>query len=137
MTNGKRLALAGLLAGAMVWAVPMAASASHGSGSSQGGGGITKSGRCSASGTWKLKAKPDNGRIEVEFEVDSNVNGQSWNVVLTDNGQQVFKGTKTTQAPSGSFTVSKRIANQAGTDKIKGNATNPATGENCAGALSL
>ena len=137
MKNGKRFALAGLLAGAMVLAVPVAASASHGNGLTSGGGGVKASGKCSAASTWKLKAKADNGRIELEFEVDSNVIGQTWNVVLTDNGTRVFKGTKITQGPSGSFTVHKRIANQAGTDKIGGKATNPATGESCAGSVSL
>lgn len=136
MRNGKRLALAGLLAGAMVCALPIAASASHGSGI-QRGGGVKASGKCSAQSTWKLKAKPDNGRIEIEFEVDSNVIGQTWNVVLTDNGTQVFKGSKITQGPSGSFTVHKRTANQAGTDTIGGKATNPATGESCTGSVSL
>ncbi len=136
MTNGKRLALAGLLAGAMVFAAPIAASASHGDGITKGGG-VRASGKCSAQSTWKLKAKPDNGRIEVEFEVDSNVIGQTWNVALTDNGTQVFKGTKITQGPSGSFTVHKLITNRAGTDKIGGRATNPATGESCAGSVSL
>lgn len=35
-------------------------------------------GGCSDSSDWKLKASPEDGRIEVEGEVDSNVKGQTW-----------------------------------------------------------
>jgi hypothetical protein len=98
---------------------------------------VQKQGKCTANSTWKLKAKPDNGRLEVEFEVDTNVNGQTWNVSLRDNGMVFFKGTRVTQAPSGSFTVHRRTANQAGTDQIIGRAANPSTGEVCRGALSI
>ena len=130
MRKGMRFGLAGLLAVGLLTSAPAAFA-------SGGGGGVIKTGHCSASSTWKLKAKPDNGRIEVEFEVDTNVVGQSWNVVMKDNGTRFFKGTKVTQAPSGSFTVRRLITNMAGTDKITGNAKNPTTGESCAGALSL
>ena len=129
MKRAIRFGLAGLLAAGLLSTAPAAFA--------KGGGGVSNSGKCSASSTWKLKAKPDNGKIEVEFEVDSNVNGQSWNVLIKDNGTQVFKGTRVTQPPSGSFEVRKRIANQAGTDKITANAKNPATGETCAGSVSL
>ncbi len=129
MKRAIRFGLAGLLAAGLLSAAPAALA--------KGGGGVSKSGNCSASSTWKLKAKPDNGKIEVEFEVDTNVNGQTWNVVLRDNGTQVFKGKKTTQPPSGSFTARKLITNQAGTDKIAGKAKNPATGESCVGSVSL
>jgi hypothetical protein len=75
-------------------------------------------GACTAASTWKLKASPDNGRIEVEFEVDSNIVGQKWSVTLKDNGSKVWSGTATTKAPSGSFEVNKLISNKAGADKI-------------------
>ena len=41
-----------------------------------GGGDVRTSGSCSGRAHWKLKAKPDDGRIEVEGEVDSNRSGQ-------------------------------------------------------------
>jgi hypothetical protein len=98
---------------------------------------VTKSGPCSAASTWKLSLKPDAGQIEVQFEVDQNVVGDTWNVRMTDNGTQIFKGKRVTQAPSGSFEVRKLTANLAGTDHIVGKATNPATGEVCRGAASI
>ena len=121
---------AALALGLLALAVPSA--------QAQGGGGdVRTSGSCSASTDWKLKAKPDNGRIEVEFELDSNVSGQTWAVTLTDNGARVFAGTRMTAGPSGSFTVQRRIANRAGADSLVATAMNSATGETCRGGLTL
>ena len=101
-----------------------------------GDGEVRTNGTCSNGATWKLKAKPDNDRIEVEFEVDTNRNGQTWGVVLRDNGTLVYRGTHTTVAPSGSFSVERRIANRAGTDVITARATH-ASGAVCSGLLSF
>jgi hypothetical protein len=102
-----------------------------------GVGDVVKRGSCSAASDWKLKLSPQDGNIEVEFEVDSNVVGQTWQVRLTKNGTQIFSGTKVTQAPSGSFTVRKVTSNPAGTDTIRGRAVNAATGETCVGAAQF
>ena len=103
----------------------------------KGGPGQIKTGSCTAASDWKLKAKADDGMIEVEFEVDSNRAGQTWHVTLLKNGTQFFSGNKVTKAPSGSFEVSRRTANPAGADTIKGRATNAATGESCTGQLNF
>jgi hypothetical protein len=132
MRKGIRLGLASVLAAGLLTAGMSAAPAAFAKGRE-----VIKTGSCSASSDWKLKTKADDGRLEVEFEVDSNVNGQTWKVTLSDNGTTVFKGTRVTKAPSGSFEVEKRIANQPGTDMIKGRATNPASGETCVGSLSF
>lgn len=101
-----------------------------------GGGRVVEDrGSCSGHSDWKLKAKADDGRLEVEAEVDSNVNGQVWNWKISDNGTAAANGSSTTTGPSGSFTVQRRIANQAGTDKIVFRATNPGTGETCKGTV--
>jgi hypothetical protein len=105
--------------------------------SAKGGDAVRRSGSCSANSDWKLKAKPDDGRIEVEFEVDSNRVGQTWAVRIADNGVQVFSGTRVTQAPSGSFTVERRIANRAGIDHIRATAHNARSGETCTGTVQL
>lgn len=102
-----------------------------------GGGDVRVAGRCTGRTTSKLKVKHDDGRIEAEVEVDSNRNGQRWNVHITDQGVQVFAGTAITKAPSGSFEVERRIPNRAGTDVITATATNPATGETCRATASL
>jgi hypothetical protein len=133
MGKAVRFGLAGLMAATLFGAAPQAF-ASHGSG---GGGGITTEGACSATSDWKLKVSPENNRLEVEFEVDSNVVGQTWKVRLSDNGVRFFQGTAVTQDPSGSFEVRKLTADQAGTDNILAQAKNMATGETCKGTASL
>ena len=103
----------------------------------KGGDATIKTGNCSMSSDWKLKVKTDNSRLEVEFEVDQNRNGQAWNVTLKDNGSAFFSGQRTTQAPSGSFSVTRFTSNRAGTDTIVGKATNPKTGETCRGTINF
>ena len=106
---------------------------------SHGGGGddVRTSGHCSGSAHWKLKAKPDDGRLDVEGEVDVNRNGQTWNWKILRNGNVAAHGTATTRGPSGSFSVERKIANPAGTDRIGWRAKNPATGQTCSGSLSI
>ena len=96
-------------------------------------GDVIRTGNCSGASDWKLKLSPENGRIEVEFEVDSNRVGQTWNVRLKRDGNRFFSGQRMTQAPSGSFEVRRVISNSAGSDTVVGRAVNPATGEVCRG----
>src|SRR5664279_3562781 len=57
-------------------AVPVFAA---GPASAQGGSPAVKaSGSCVGGGVWKLKAKHDNSRVEIEYEVDTNRVGQPW-----------------------------------------------------------
>ena len=82
--------------------------------SAKSGPRVIKSGSCGGSVTWKLKLKSDDGRLETEFEVDQNVVGKRWNVVLKRNGSVVFRGARVTRAPSGSFTVRELLRRAAG-----------------------
>jgi hypothetical protein len=94
-------------------------------------GDVVVAGTCSAGSTYTLKLGPRDGLIETEFEVDSNVVGQTWGVAMIDNTRLVFAGIRTTLAPSGSFTVQPRIRDRAGTDRVLAAAANLATGELC------
>ena len=80
-------------------------------------------GGCSGSADWKLKVKPDDGRLEVEAEIDSNVTGQTWRWRIRHNGSVSARGRSTTRGPSGSFDVERRMANLAGTDRFRLRAT--------------
>ncbi len=131
MRKAIRFGLAGLLAVGLLAMAPAAFANS----AAPAKGGIKASGKCSASGVWKLKASRDNGKIEVEFEVDQIKPGQTWDVTLSDNGNTFFSGTKTPSLDS--FHVRKRTANQTGTDMIVANATNQVTGETCDGSLNF
>jgi hypothetical protein len=85
---------------------------------------VEKRGRCSGGGVWKPKSKPeDGGRLEVEFEVDTNRAGQLWTVRVTDNNATVFSGKARTGGPSGSFSIERRTANRPGRDVIRARAT--------------
>jgi hypothetical protein len=103
----------------------------------KGGADVVRTGSCSAASDWKLKLNREDGRIEVEFEVDQNVNGQAWNVKLKHNGNVFWSGQRTTMAPSGSFEVNKLTNNAAGTDSFVGRAVNQKTGEVCRGTASI
>ena len=102
---------------------------------SGGGGGVSSSGACTSGGHFELKAKHDDGKIEMEYEVDSNRAGQVWSVRITDNGAVVVSRHATTAGPSGSFTIRKVIADRLGPDKIHARAT--FMNHTCGGAVSL
>lgn len=96
---------------------------------------VIRRGSCTGATDWKLKASPEDGRIEVEGEVDSNRNGQTWRWRIRHNGSLSARGTATTQPPSGSFEVRRVLVDAAGTDKIVFRARNPRTDEVCRGVL--
>ena len=100
-------------------------------------GEIQRTGSCSGSADWKLDVKRDDGALEVEWEVDSNQVGQVWRVRIYDNGDRVAATRRTTLAPSGSFDVGRRIANQAGDDRIVARARYLATGQVCRGVITF
>jgi hypothetical protein len=102
-------------------AAPLVATASPAFAS--GGGGVSASGACTNGGHFTLKAKHDDSRIEMEYQVDTNRAGQVWAVRITDNGAVVVSRHATTTGPSGSFTIRKVIADRPGPDKIRAHAT--------------
>lgn len=122
-----RAALAGTIALTIAGAAPAVA----------GDRDVIREGACSGGSDWKLKLSPEDGRLEVEFEVDSNVVGQTWRVRLFQNGSRFFAGTRQTTGPSGSFELRRVVNNTAGTDSFRARAVNAATGEVCVGTASI
>ena len=96
---------------------------------------VRASGTCTQGAGWTLKAKPDDGRIEAELEVDSNVAGQLWTVRLSDNTVLVASGSARTAGASGSFEFRRVIANRAGRDTIVAVATH--AGQTCRAQVVL
>jgi hypothetical protein len=92
-------------------------------------GDVVARGTCTARSAAKLKLSGENGRIDVEVEVDQNRNGVPWTVVLTRDGTRVARATRVTTAPSGSFSLRRLVANPAGADVIRAVATR--RGETC------
>jgi hypothetical protein len=81
---------------------------------------VERSGSCSAGARWDLKVKSDDGRLEVEGEVDSNQSGQTWRWRFRHNG---------------SFSVERRLVDLQGTDKIVFRARHD--GETCRGVVNF
>jgi hypothetical protein len=104
---------------------------------SAGGREVVRSGNCSSGADWKLKVKADNGALEVEYEVDQNVVGDTWAVRILQDGERIFSGRRTTRGASGSFSVSLRTGNNAGTDGFVARARNLTTDETCRGTLAF
>lgn len=120
------LLLTAALCGAALTLAPLA--------SAKGGNDVRVRGVCTQGSTAKLKLSQEDGRIEVEFEVDQNRNGIRWKVALRRNGSLVASTTARTHAPSGSFSVRRVIAGAHGT--VAAVATR-ASGERCTARASL
>lgn len=125
--RGTGLVLSGLSSVALLAGLPTVAQAKDGD--------VITTGACSAGSEWKLKASPENGRIEVEFEVDQGKVGQVWSNVIRRNGTVIFRGNRVTQGASGSYTIRRVISNAPGDDAITARAKNLSSGEVCNGSL--
>lgn len=147
LTRARTTALT--LALAALAAAPTAALAKHGAddpagddhggaiGAKGGGSKVTRvAGSCTDGSTAKLKIKPDDGRLELEFEVDQNRAGVTWQVRVRRDGVLVVRRSATTHAPSGSFSVEKKIADPAGSDHVTARATSP-SGEVCTASVTV
>ncbi len=124
-------ALAALTAASLL-AVSAPAYASHGGDDDDR---VIKTGSCSDGADWKLKVKTDDGRLEVEGEVDTNQTGQTWKWKIKDNGALAAKGSAVTGGRSGSFSVERKITNNAGTDTVTFRASH--SGEVCTGTIAF
>jgi hypothetical protein len=97
-----------------------------------------RSGACSGIADWKMQAGPQNGRVEVEFEVDANVRGQRWNVAIFHGDRRVMRTQRTTGVRSGSFTVRLVENNRAGgADRFRARAVRVGGGQRCVGRVSF
>jgi hypothetical protein len=61
---------------------------------------VIREGNRSGRSDWKLKVKEDNAGLEVEFEVDQNVVGDTWAVRILRDGERIFAARRTTQSPA-------------------------------------
>jgi hypothetical protein len=93
-------------------------------------GDVLVRGTCTSASAAKLKLSEENGRIEVEFEVDQNRNGVRWTVVFTRNGTRIARVVRTTKPPSGSFEARVLARNAAGAEVVRARGTS-ASGEVC------
>jgi len=81
--------------------------------------GAREEGRCARGIWWRMEAKPDDGRIEIKIEVDTDRIGQRWSWVLAHNGSLSDRGVSRTRGPSGSFEIERTAVDVAGTDTFR------------------
>jgi len=86
---------------------------------------------CSGPSTIELKLSPENGRLEVEVEVDRNRRGVAYNWSIWRGKARLAFGTRTTAGVSGSFEVRRVVNDRAGTDTLTAKATRKGGGETC------
>ena len=87
-------------------------------------------GACTGGGTWKLESKLRDGGLEVEYEVDSNVVGQTWQYDVSRNGASIASGSATTTGPSGSFSIETNTSGSL-SDLLAAVATLSGDGQSC------
>lgn len=79
-------------------------------------------GTCANGAEWEIKAKPDDGRIEIEVEIDTDRRGQTWVWVLQHNGSFSARGVSRTRG-GGSFKVERTTVDVSGPDTFSFRAT--------------
>jgi hypothetical protein len=123
-----RAALVGMMVLSLAGAMPATAKARA----------VVERGACGFGSDWRLKLAPGSGGIEVSFQIDSGVPGQTWAVAIFQNGAQVFSGTGVTATPGGAFSVRVVTSDTPGTDSFTGQAVNTnLAGEVCLGNASI
>jgi hypothetical protein len=95
-----------------------------------GGDDVRVAGTCTLRSSSKLKLSDEDGRLEVEFEVDENRVGKAWRVGIAVDGRTVATRRAVTRAPSGSFEVRAVVGARAGA-RVAAVARRAATGEVC------
>lgn len=124
MRKLNRIGAVGILTGALVGSTAPAFA--------EGDREVINRGRCSMGSQWKVRIRTDGpSRLDLNFEVDSNVPGQTWRAAMAYNGDVVFNGFATTNQVDGEFDIDVEVANQAGADTLQAAARLPSTGETC------
>lgn len=151
MRKGLTAAVGTTLAVALLITAPVAG-ARHGADGGGGRGGDDSAARASGSGndrdvlvagtctlrsSAKLKLSPEDGGVEVEFEVDENRVGKTWGVTMGRNGTRVVSRRATTNARSGSFEVRAVVGAGSPRTRITAVARRAATGEVCRATATL
>jgi hypothetical protein len=93
-------------------------------------------GSCTGRSDRKLRLSPDDGRIEVEFEVDQNLVGDRWRVGIRHDGDVAFRTTRTTHTARGSFEARNGRVEHPGSDAFRARAE-PVDREVCLGRASF
>lgn len=102
-----------------------------------GDGDVERRARCSMGSLVTLDLSPEDGRVEIEIEVDENRAGSRWSVVANRNGRRVLSRTAVTRPPSGSFGVRRVVSRGGPRTRVVAVARRASTGEVCRVAAVL
>lgn len=81
--------------------------------------GARLEGDCARGVSWRMEAKPDDGRIEVKVEIQTRRSGRRWSWVLKHNGSLSARGVSRTRGSNGSFEVERLAIDVSGTDAFR------------------
>lgn len=96
---------------------------------------VLRTGSCNSAAVWKLKVSPENGRLEVQYEVDTNRRGQRFRVRIFHGPRRIHNAVHTTRGRSGSFTARLLATNTSGRDRFRARAVQLNGGQRCAGRI--
>lgn len=95
---------------------------------------VRVTGTCGAGATSTLRLKPDDGEIELRFEVEHRRVSGTWRIVIVQEGRVVWRGR--TRARSGKVRVRRQLSDLSGVDRIRVHGRGP-RGIRCAAAGTL
>jgi hypothetical protein len=103
---------------------------------------VTRSGVCRGPGhsTWLLTLKIDNGRTEVDSEVNHSRNGQVWKFVFKDNLVVFARAKVVAGSPGndpGQASATRYVVPVAGANHIMVRSTDYATGQLCVASATF
>jgi hypothetical protein len=99
---------------------------------------VTRSGACSATSTWTMRAAEAEGDVaNLRLTVNSTQAGQNWSVAMSRQGTQFFSTQRTTNS-QGDFTVDRSAREANGVNDVyTARARNLRTGETCSARVVL
>ena len=96
---------------------------------------VRVAGACTGSSRASLRLRADDGSIRVEFEVDTDRVGATWNVIVLHERRIAFRAT-VRSGSSGSVKLQRTLPDWFGTDRIVIRATGP-RGASCRASASV
>jgi hypothetical protein len=96
-----------------------------------------RTGHCTGAADWEIEVYHENGRVEVEFEVDHSRSGAAWKWSMSNDGLSFANGRATIAAHRDAVFVSRLTTNGPGHDHIVVRAVNVATGQVCRATATI
>jgi len=86
---------------------------------------------------YRLRVQPrDDASLRVRFEIEGGDEGESWQLFMSDDGRRIYARTKLSD-DEGQVRARTLTRDRAGADRITATGVNLATGESCAGSVSV